>query len=601
MSVFPSAYLTNSIKDYIPRHRPHRVQVCINAHALVTTLTAIHRCGRGNIFLESAAPLAKSLHQEIVSLGRRIEDAATIEEDLHSAIPKSKVATSYRNTLTDIVSTIKGLLDRIDREIPLLQLAITASGETLSTYLPTGISPSRLLQSSTFLIVGDTQFAQDPNRAVQIGPAFKLSLYMLFLGHASTAQTNEDPSKNKRFCNGSASRNSQARKGIYGLEEGERRPLWQEVLHKARVRLCRTRADYVFDEILGYRHHPRTPKKHTRKLSSPQPRDFDEYTYHLEIIEDLDDGRVHDDEVDCGPYDEIASAGIRESIPIQQISKIFYTDTGRILNIGSASEGEHNPVLLLKRDMQAATSDKPPDGLVSYLDTLVADEEDATIEMSHLMEDEGQAAGEKQIRRESRDFQRASIIEHTQAPTTKWRFPSHLDPEWIALEVFEEDDDDSLEPDEEGSTGLAEDDVDNNRDAIRRLRPRRGRSSLDSTVIDQIKRLSIGTSSNPSTPKRNSLQKTPDSVAEVVNTQDFVARSPFGTITTSLSLMEMLIRLASLQEFQQASHLSIPDHVLTFFLEETSTTGLIGETQWKTRSEAKRRMGFDPYTDTPTK
>jgi len=82
---------------------------------------------------------------------------------------------------------------------------------------------------------------------------------------------------------------------------------------------------------------------------------------------------------------------------------------------------------------------------------------------------------------------------------------------------------------------------------------------------------------------------------------NFMARSPFGAVTSSLSLMEMLIRLTSLQEFQQAAHLSIPDHILTFFLEETSTTGLQGEARWKARNEAKRRVGFDPYTDTPTK
>ena len=60
----------------------------------------------------------------------------------------------------------------------------------------------------------------------------------------------------------------------------------------------------------------------------------------------------------------------------------------------------------------------------------------------------------------------------------------------------------------------------------------------------------------------------------------------------------MLIRLTSLQEFQQTPHLAIPDHILMFFLEETSTTGLQGEAHWRMRSEAKRRMGFDPYTDT---
>jgi hypothetical protein len=49
--------------------------------------------------------------------------------------------------------------------------------------------------------------------------------------------------------------------------------------------------------------------------------------------------------------------------------------------------------------------------------------------------------------------------------------------------------------------------------------------------------------------------------------------SPFGPVRTSLSLLEMLIRLTALQQFQQASHLAIPDELLTFFLEESSTTG----------------------------
>ena len=86
---------------------------------------------------------------------------------------------------------------------------------------------------------------------------------------------------------------------------------------------------------------------------------------------------------------------------------------------------------------------------------------------------------------------------------------------------------------------------------------------------------------------------------QVENTESFMARSPFREIQSSLSLMEMLIRLTSLQEFQQVTHLSIPDHILTFFLEETSTTGLKGSQRMKARDEAKRRVGFDPYTDTP--
>ena len=520
---------------------------------------------------------------------------------MRCANTKSRAATDQRKMLTDITNAIKSLLDRIDREIPLLQIAITGSGESLSTSLPTGISPSRLLQAGTFLMFGDTQFAQDPDRAVQIGPVFTLSVYMLFLGHASTVQSAKNIPKSDCSSKCDISFKATEPKCVYGLGEKERKPLWQEVLHKARVRLCRTRADYGFDGALGYRLNMDNVDKFPPIFSSSSPVHGNEYSYHLEIVEDLDDGRVHEDETDCEPYDDIANAGIRESIPIHQISKVFYTDMGRILNIGNATEGENHPALLLKRDMQALPNEKALDGLLSYLEASDIDYDNKSTRNSDVAQYKDHSATEKQIRRESRDLQTKPTINQPRDSTVKWKFPSHLDPEWIALEVFEDDEEDALESNEEDTIGLNEDDADSNGDMRRRLQRGRGRSSLDSKFIDQIKKLSLGTSTNPSTPQRKSLQK-PNSLApDIVETPDFVARSPFGSITTSLSLMEMLIRLASLQEYQQASYLSIPDHVLSFFLEETSTTGLVGETQWRARREAKRRMGFDPYTDTPTK
>ena len=65
----------------------------------------------------------------------------------------------------------------------------------------------------------------------------------------------------------------------------------------------------------------------------------------------------------------------------------------------------------------------------------------------------------------------------------------------------------------------------------------------------------------------------------------------------------MLIRLTALQQFQQASHLSIPDELLTFFLEESSTTGAggDGEERRRTRREARQKVGFDPYDESPVK
>ncbi|RSL63571.1 hypothetical protein CEP54_005105 [Fusarium duplospermum] len=542
------------------------------------------KSGRGNLFLESATPLAKSLHKEIVSLGRRIEAATTLSSDLDSDGVQSKSPPIRQDDLLAIIASIKALLERIDRDIPLLQLAITASGESLSTSLPTGISPSRLLQASTLLIVGDTQFAQDPTRPVQIGPAFTLSLYMLFLGHASTLTPNgtTGTTTNDSTLTPSGSAQSLNDNRAYGLGEGDRKPLWQEVLHKARVRICRTRKDFFFDSKTGY---------HAGCLASlPTPVSSEnnwEYAYHLEIIEDLDDGRLHDDEQDTRSYDDIPKAGIRESIPVHELSKIFYTDTGRILNIGSATDSEQRPVLLLKRDSQAAPSKPDTEGIAGFI------EDSGDVDKGNMLEARGAENDQAEIDRQLLQEAQGSLTSPKKAAPigehSKWKFPAHLDPEWIALEVFVEDDEEAAEDDDDDAS-LDSGTMDKQETPTRQGTPR-DRRSLDSRVVDQIKKLSL---SGPE--QSSSLQ--PITAAE---TENFVARSPFGAITTSLSLMEMLIRLASLQEFQQASHLSIPDHILTFFLEETSTTGLVGETQWRARSEAKRRMGFDPYTDTPTK
>ncbi|KAH7175674.1 RanGTP-binding protein-domain-containing protein [Dactylonectria macrodidyma] len=553
------------------------------------------KSGRGNIFLESAVPLAKSLHREIVLLGRRIEAVAIAEEQLTANHAEPKPPAADHDDLVAIISSIKDLLERIDREIPLLQLAITASGESLSTSLPAGISPSRLLQASTFLIVGDTQFAQDPSRPVQIGPAFTLSLYMLFLSHASTP-TSGNTADVVKPCGSLNSRNlleGAPDRQAFGLEEGSRKPLWQEVLHKARVRLCRTRQDYVFNSTTGYQSSTQRSKNFPDQESPQLPLGGgDEYAYHLEIIEDLDDGRLHDDGQAPSPYDEIATAGVRESIPIHQVSKIFYTDTGRILNIGTATDGDHNPVLLLKRDVQAVPNRDPAGGIAEYLEDAESDDGGITPETSDRFGGNNeQASIDKQLFQESVAMQSEDPFRALQNGLRKYKFPSHLDPEWIALEVYEEDEED-FEPEDEsvGSDGGVE-----LEEGPSKQGTPRDRNSLDSKIVDQIKRLSLRPSTSPNSPQ--SLFRFQDAT----ETRDFVARSPFGTITTSLSLMEMLIRLTSLQEFQQTSHLSIPDHILTFFLEETSTTGLVGETQWRVRSEAKRRMGFDPYTDVPAR
>lgn len=555
------------------------------------------RSGRGNVFLESAVPLAKSLHREIVRLGKRLDDAATLEEAFRhdKTGRKTSMSEAHRSELALIIKEIQTLISRIDRDIPLIHLAITNSGEKMNSTLSPGISPSRMMQASWLLNYADLQFVHDPSHPVQIGPSFTLSLYMLFRGHSpTTASANNHAALPSTDSSGGET----SKEEPYGLGEGERKPIWQEVIHKARVKLCRTPLGWRFEGARGY-YPQESPNLGVAKAYSAtsaiqvltQP---DQYSYYLEVFEDLDDGRVHEDGPKHHPFGEIASAGIRESIPVHQIAKIFYTDTGKLLNIKNTSDGDNSPVLLLKRDVDAKTPTR--------LRQEWFDDSDSETQGTNGDPADDQFDVDRQLLQESE----LAEISVQRSGDSRTNLPAHLDPEWLAFEVFMEDNNDSGESESEDDE-TNDDDTNNSSDgevadASHKSTPQsrpslaRDRSSIDSNLVARLKSVSLGSNS----PGQAMSQMPPGCELQTEGVpESSVARSPFGAVLTSLSLLEMLIRLTSLQEFQQTPHLSIPDHILTFFLDETSTTGLQGEAHWAMRNEAKRRVGFDPYTNTP--
>ncbi|KAK3381587.1 RanGTP-binding protein-domain-containing protein [Podospora didyma] len=552
------------------------------------------KSGRGNVFLESAVPLAKSLHREIVRLGKRLDNAATVEEGFRRPGRKASMSEAQHAELTLVIKDIRSLLERIDRDINLIQFAITASGEKLSSSATPGISMSRMMQASSFLFFGDSHFTGDPSRPVQIGPSFTLSLYMLFLGHSP-------PDARQENDNASLSTQKQpesVNEGPYGIQEGERKPIWQEVMHKARVRLCRTPLGWSFDTTRGYRPSRSAELgaggiSHTVSImgSSGRP---DEYSYHLEIIEDLDDGRLHEEEGPRPqPFPGMPTAGLRESIPIHQLAKLFYVDTRRILNIGN-TDGDNNPILLMKRDINA----RSPIGIRRgwFEESSDSDEEDA----DEFVQSDDQTDIDRQLREEGQLSVGPADKEAVEGKEPGLgHLPPHLDPEWLAFEVFTEDYDSDDTEDEEDQESGSDDHVSDGPISLS-CRPRtpQDRSSIDSKLLDQIRKVSLR-ATPPQEISRLSSEDVPRPQQDLP--ESYVVKSPFGTITSSLSLLEMLVRLTSLQEFQQTSHQAIPDHILNFFLYETSTTGLRGEAQWRMRKATKSRVGFDPYTDTPTK
>ncbi|KAH6681208.1 RanGTP-binding protein [Plectosphaerella plurivora] len=499
------------------------------------------RSTRGNPSLDAALPIATALHQDIAALGHHLNTAVADSDGLTSKSP-STTRELLRLRLTAVAEEMRSLIGRIDREIPLLQLAITTSGESMSTSLSPGVSPSRFLQASAFINLGDTQFANNPVGAVQIGPPFVLSLYMLFPSHTTPSAPSSKPSIDQPA-------------EAYGFGEGARKPTWQEVCHKARVRIVRTPLDTTFRPLTGYE----TSASGTIAAKHG-------YAYHMEFVEDLDDGRYHDTELLVERYDTVLKAGIRESVPIHQISKILYADTGRLLNVGKDEETDR-PVLLFKRDVQAVAPAKSTLDL-SPLTPCPAEATSGTSSKGWSEQEEI----DNQLQEEIIALDRLQITEpdHLQ-------FPAHLDREWMALEIFEEDVlDNESESEDKVDVGSLAGQLE---DRLQLNAP-----SCDSTVLEQMRNLCL-------------TEDPPSSSGSPTAPKSFMAASPFAGVTTSLSLLELLVRLLSLQVSQQAHHLTTSDAVLNFFLEETSTTSLSNKEGRRVRSEAEVQLGFDPYEE----
>lgn len=296
------------------------------------------RSSRGNTTLESAVTLTRSIRWDIQSLGIRLSNAANSEEESRKSRSKTRSRPAHEVEIRRIVQDIRKLLTKIEDAVPLINLAITTSGASLSTKLPASVSPSRLLQASTFLTAGDHLYSTNPDLPAQVGPTFILSLYMLFAGHTYRGHDDTDSMRDTT---------------------------WKEVIHKARVKLLRIPLRLTYDSL---EESSESTGQDAGTSTAPAESIEDaggsmilgegtsaEFAYRLDIVEDLNDDRVHsfdDGEPQPGPYDDVELAGIREELPIHQISKIFYADTGKILNIGSNGE-TNSPVLLLKRDINA--------------------------------------------------------------------------------------------------------------------------------------------------------------------------------------------------------------------------------------------------------
>ncbi|KAF1823468.1 Ran-binding-domain-containing protein [Dissoconium aciculare CBS 342.82] len=468
---------------------------------------------RGNTSLESVVSLTRDIRLHIQRLGTRLSHMAYTDANeggKHTTTYGSRVVESSVDQLRSIVLEMETLLHRIEDVVPLINLAITTSGVSMSTKLTEKISPSRLLQASAFVTAADRAYISDAFDRVQVGPTYILSLYMLFSAHPSRPKDSKDG----------------------------RRSTWKEVMHKAHVKIWRVPLSKVY-ALPG---HDAGTTIDITDHSIPAEAKTAEYAYQLSIVEDLDDDRVHTlDDYDARPgaFDDITNAGYRDVIPVHEISKIFFADTGKLLNI-RMDEENNNPVILLKRDVHAELPRRLLDRSRS-LDSLFRD-----CELEDLVSDAKPNSG-GQIPTTHRDSRTHS--------GSDWRLPADLDPEWMAFEVYAEDSSDS---------------------------------SSETSKIEQT-RSQTGDLDNDGS---NRVMPIP-----------LHAISHYPPIKTTLSLLEVLLKLLALQQFRQESHLAIEDELLNFFLETSSTaeSGLSQEHVQKLRSDAVHHVGFDPYDQSPTR
>jgi RanGTP-binding protein len=525
-------------------------------------------------------------------LGHRLSNAATSHESSRGS--KSRRKAQEELQLKFIMKEIRKLLERIEDAVPLINLAITTSGASLSTALPASVSPSRLLQASMFLNSGDIGYAVQPNESAPVGPAFIVTVYMLFGGHANRQRATVDDD-----------------------EHDKREMTWKEVMHKARVTLSRIPLEQAYcpkyeetklhssseESGSSFRSASGESRKggndYTMPSHSNSAKRTDQYAYQLRIIEDLDDGRVHtfeDHDDQPGPFKGVQLAGIREILPVHQISKIFYANTGKLLNI--PTEGEAiSPVLLLKRDPYAI----PPRQELDVPDESDGSILEASVLSSDIQEQPDLDSYQYKIhdRSPAADMNGQDYTDRVQP--SSWRFPNDLDPEWIAFEVYNESDDSSdteTEVDFESETPSSSKKSPSSRSIREEL--------LDPELASAMTQLKITTASSESQEARQRYVNFVPSPNASISSSSLPLPSfaeGIGPVTTTLSLLETLIRLTSLQQFQQRSHLCISDEVLNFFLNESSSTGAGSdhEVRQRRRQEARDKVGFDPYDESPFK
>ncbi|RUO96678.1 RanGTP-binding protein-domain-containing protein [Jimgerdemannia flammicorona] len=458
---------------------------------------------RGNTGLESVLAMSTQLRISIAHFGRTLESFNTLLlADSLETSTRARLTRSFSRErqqaldVANVVQLMRALADRIDDIVPFLTLAIAASGATYGWSLPQSVSPSRLLQASSALADADRR-ARARGGSEPVGPVFKSKLYSMF-------QASARPKAAVDFT-------------------------WKEEFSKCEVRVWRVWKRGGEWGELGNLEEEREKEEENEGIETEAGIT---YRYALVVTEDLNDGRYHEEleahyegregrrELRRRMREGRAIAGERRQIAVAEVARLYYSSSGRLLNIEDAK----TPVLVLKVQKEVGQrAGGRKDGTVNGIT-------------------KGFEGGEAEPFVTPRKPKNWSTADGENG----WGFKV----DWLALEAYhpddgsEEEDEDESEEDEDES----EEEHDTEDDGETEVDDEEATEHVD------------GQDDEPNRKDAASSHRRPSFSASESTTA--IASPP------PLSLLEYLIRLSALEVSEQTSHLDISDEKINLFLRD---------------------------------
>ncbi|KAJ1983318.1 Ran-specific GTPase-activating protein 30 [Dimargaris verticillata] len=590
--------------EYLRMELEMRLKLVVPAIDLIDILAA-----RGNSTLTAVIPLTTQLRRQTEEFSEHLEqfedqwasnfyDHGLAQSD--QLRTSKKLAGQMEKDIQAIQTKIQQLMNRITEMVPFLNLALTTSGAHLGASLPSSISPGRVLQASACLHRAHQLHCRTAMDAQLSTPNSKTPMQPQSCGdseqsdHDSECFETGDPSRTSRslqatppsesppsFCSLNPLGGSIADNLARSLHElvTEVKPHFRLTMYSLFTSSVRhkSRDDFTWKEEF-----PKCRAYLQRVRSTSLP-----YFYEFVVVQDLNDGRYHDD---VSPPRSVPTnrfrPGAKRIYPVTDIIRLHYSSSGQLLNI----EDSKQPVLVIQVQIPTAhttntmaTTTAP----MSRSGTLASSLASLTIhDRPKLAQEADSSAGRLLDSDSTHEASDNAAPTDSEGPSTPTRLlasaASYALPvpqphfEWIAFQVFQEDE---SEDDDQANCSEAE-------EACHQVPPARStcRSSVRPATAaarpnseDDSDNASLKDEEAPTTRLSNAssgmyfpLGQPVDGNGDGSGTPVLDSTLPFEQLSlhNQLSLLEYLLRLAALEMCEQASHFNVPDEKLALFLRD---------------------------------